>query len=64
MDLLLGMHRTIAQADVGDVMNIAIVHARGMRSGDDIDVVAHGHFRNVRTQPRRIFRQALDRFDR
>ena len=63
MDLLLRMHRPIAQADIGDIVDVAIIHPRRVRTRDDVDVVAHRHFRNVVAQPRGVFGEPFDRLD-
>ena len=40
VDLLLLVHRTVAQEDIADVVDVAVVRPRRMRAADDVDVVA------------------------
>src|SRR3546814_18694021 len=54
----------VAQADIGHVLDVAVVGAGGVRSADDIDVVAKRHPREFLHQRTAMRRQPVDRFGR
>src|SRR3546814_17769469 len=40
MELFLTLHRPVAQEDVGNVADVAIVDPRRVRAADDVDIIA------------------------
>src|SRR3546814_4491856 len=40
MELFLTVHRPVAQEDIGDVADVAIVDPRRVRAADDVDIIA------------------------
>ncbi len=64
VDFLLLMDRSVAQADKGDVLDIAVVGARRMRPPDDVDIELHRHVAQRCPDARGVFAQRLDRLHR
>ena len=62
MDLLLLVDRTVAQADIGDIVDVAVLHPGGMRPADDVDVVFQRHLGQRLADLGRVPAQRLDRF--
>src|SRR5690606_32377788 len=64
VDLLLLVDRAVAQADVSDVVDVAVVHTRRVRAADDVDVELERHLRERGADARGEPAQRFDGFDR
>jgi hypothetical protein len=64
MDFLLLVDRSVAKADEGDVLDVAVVGRGGVRSADDVDVVLHRHVGERFADFRSVGGQLLDRLER
>ena len=64
MDLLLRVDRSIAQRDIGDILDIAILGAGGVRPADDVDIIFQRHAPQLARQARRVVGELVDRFHR
>ena len=62
MDLLLGVDRAVAQEDIGHVLKVAVIGARGVRAADDIDVEPYRQRAHELDEGGRMARQRGDAF--
>ena len=64
VQFLLGVHGPVAQEDIGDIVDVAVRHPRGMRAADDVYVVGDRQLLHEGDEAGGIFGNLLDRLDR